>query len=154
MSFGYSRGKSPEQGERTFAWLLFGRSSARKSTLFILHSALVQEALVSACAAKSPLSKLPRLVFRDPPNSGSLPNIAKAAAATTLSLTNVSGMTVWKVKIEKGDPNPLGRRRERINSRTFSRSPEGQLISLRKGKTVVEIKFSSTEKANPLETKY
>ncbi|KAM5224057.1 uncharacterized protein RBU33_001922 isoform 1-T3 [Hipposideros larvatus] len=53
---------------------------------------------------------------------------------------------------ERGCQSLDKRTRETLPSRTFSSSPEGQLISLREGKTVVEIKFSSAEKANPLET--
>ena len=39
-----------------------------------------------------------------------------------------------------------------FTSRTFSNPPDGQLISLRESKRVVEIKLSSAEKATRLET--
>jgi len=53
---------------------------------------------------------------------------------------------------EKGSKSLFERTRGRFTSRAFFSPPDRQLISLREGKTAVEIKLSSAEKANRLET--
>ena len=56
------------------------------------------------------------------------------------------------MKTEKGAPNPCLRTRKRNTSRIFSSPPKEQLLSLREGKTVMEIESLSFDKPNLLET--
>lgn len=53
---------------------------------------------------------------------------------------------------EGGSQSLCGRTRERVTSRTFSSPSEEQLLSSRESKTVMEIRFSSSGKPEPLET--
>ena len=74
-----------------------------------------------------------------------------AAAATTILLWK---LLLWmKDEDREGGSESLCRRtRKRHTSRLLSSPPEEQLLSLREGKTVMEIQFLSFEKPNLLET--
>lgn len=53
---------------------------------------------------------------------------------------------------EGGSKLLFGRTRDRGTSRTFCTSPEGQPVSARESKMLVEMKFSSAKGANPLQS--